>query len=153
VLARAAQEELFGGREAAVREDLRTTRERLLAWNAGLVAFIAAIAGLALWLGLRALSVEHSIANSGAVSLAAFVLVVAFALLARGRPHARLIESLGVFCGLMGLCAAVVAVNQTAKKPYISDVTGLVVGALIAVGGVIVFYAMSWLVRDRRPPS
>ena len=144
-------QELFGGREAAAREELRATREGLFAWIAGLVTLIAGLAGLSLWLGLRTLGVEHSIANSGAVSLAAFVLVVAFALLARGRPHARLIESLGIFFGLLGLCAAAVAVNQTAKKPYISDITGLVVSALIAVGGVIIFFAVSWLVRERRP--
>lgn len=142
-------QELFGGRESAARAELMSTREHLLAWIAGLVALLAGVAGLSLWLGLRTLGVEHSIANSGAVSLAAFVLVVAFALLARGRPHARLIESFGVFVGLLGLSAAVVAVNQTAKKPYISDVTGLVVSALIAVGGVIIFYVASWLVRDR----
>jgi hypothetical protein len=143
----------FGQKAADAATELSDTRARLLGWNALLTAAVGVLAGVTLWLAAEALDVDRATAVSGSIAVSAFALAFAFAVLAGAHPDSRFPESLGAFSALVAVCMALEVINLQPKKPYVSDATGIIIGAVIVGLGLILFLAISWAVRDRKGTS
>lgn len=129
---------LFDERGVQTRTELNSMQRRLRLRLAILTGLLGLVSSLALWLLLRRVDVGNSVADPAAVSLVALLVMIAV----RFAPATRnniLFESLGVFFTSLALLSAVVAVNQSLRKPYISDVGGLVAGTLIAAAAAVLW--------------
>ena len=133
-------QKLFGKREesAIAVGDQRVSRTR--GWLALLTTLLAIAAGGFLRFGLTTLKVRPGIANAGAISLCAAILVVAV-VVSPGRDS-RTRESSGLFFVVTSLLSAVVAVNQSMKKPFLGDVAGLVLGTGLAALAAVVWFTI-----------
>jgi len=137
-------ESLFGQQAERARAELDATRRRLLQLVTVLIAALSLAASVALWFALRSNHIDKSVANPAAVALASAGFMVATRS-GVSVTNPTLFDALGIFFGTLMLLAAAVAVNQALRKPYISDVGGLVAGALIASGAVLL-----WALLKRR---
>jgi len=137
-------ESLFGQQAERAWAELDATRRRLLRLAAVLIAAVSLAASVALWFALRSNHIDRSVANPAAVALASAGFMVATRS-GVSAANPTLFDALGIFFGTLMLLAAAVAINQTLRKPYISDVGGLVAGALIASGAVLL-----WALLKRR---
>lgn len=115
-----------------------------------MTAAVGVLAGVTLWLAAEALGVDRPTAVCGSIAVGAFVLAFAFAVLARAHPDSRFPESLGAFSALVAICTALEVINLRPERPYVSDATGIIIGAIIVGLGLILFLAISWAVRDRK---
>lgn len=131
-------ERLFGQQAAQARADLDIARDKLLSLAAILMASLGLAASVALWFALRSADIGRSVANPAAVALASIFLMVAIRLVTNA-TNRGLFEPFGIFFGTLTLLAVAVAVNQSLRKPYISDVGGLAAGALIAAGAAVLW--------------
>ena len=133
-------EALFGERATQAEAALASATDRYQLLSAGLVTLLGLSSGLAVWLGLLALDWKRAVAASLAVAVAVLALGVA-ALLGRagGQPE-RLMEAVGVLSLTMAALALLNAYNQHRTHPFLSDVTGMVVG--VVIGGVAL---IAWL--------
>ncbi len=123
---------LFDERAVEARTELAAARHRLLGIVAMLFCSLGVVAGIALWQTLRSSGIERSVANPAAIALVCLFLTMAVGVAARGDIGAQLAEPLGIFFVSLALLASAVAINQTSRRPYISDVGGLVAVILIA---------------------
>jgi hypothetical protein len=128
---------LFDERAAEARTELSITRRHLMQVVATLTCSLGMVASIALWLALRSAAIDRTIANPAAVALASFFLAVATRV--ASRAITPLTEPLGIFFATLTLLASAVAIDEASRRPFISDIGGLVTGTLIAGGAAVLW--------------
>jgi hypothetical protein len=133
-------EALFDQKAAAAEAALGSATDRHQRVGAGLVTLLGLSSGLAVWFGLLDLDWKHAVSASLAVAVALLGFGVAALLGRAGGLPERLMEAIGVFSLTMAALALLNAYNQHRTHPFLSDVTGIVVG--VVVGGIAL---IAWL--------
>ena len=141
-------ESLFSERAVKAQLDLESAQVRFRTIAASLVLSLGVAVGAAFWFILHYIHIFSSVASPASVSLTSLFATIAIRI-AFNTAHAFLFESLGVFFGTLTLLAAAVAVDQALSKPYISDVGGLSVGAVVATGAVVFWAIVQRLIKAR----
>jgi hypothetical protein len=139
----------FRDRNAEERVKATDARLRLLRSIRLLISALGLVAGIALWEILRRLKIEPSVANYSAAAVLALALSIMTGVSGWKQEESPLAEPFGILFISVCLVAAAAAVNQSLKKPYVSDTGGLVAGSLIAVGPVMLWAVIRWLGRRR----
>jgi hypothetical protein len=142
--------QVFGQEATAVRVQLASVLKRASRRASGLTAAVGVSLAMVLWLSLRLAGIGKGVDNTAAIAVAAFGLTVSTAILGRGREAAVLVEGVGVFLVTLGLLAIAVTINLVTPKPIISDVGGLIAGALIASGAAVIWVIAHQLVKARQ---
>jgi hypothetical protein len=139
---------LFGEDAAAARIELGNMEHRFLRIVGTLIGFIGITASVILWLTMRNAGLNMATANPAAVALTALMFSIATGVTFRGHKQGPFGEPLGIFFASLALLATAVAINQTLRSPFISDVGGLTVGTLVAA-----LAAVLWAIIKRSPKS
>ncbi len=143
-------EALLGTEAAEARDELQHATDRHLRWSGGLVAVLGVSVGLVAWLGLTDLEWKRGVAASLAVMVTALALGIAALLGRAGGLPEKLMEATGTLFFATAVVAAVNADSQHHKHPFLSDVTGLVVGLLIPVLAALLWIGGSRLLKKGR---
>ncbi|HWC36438.1 MAG TPA: hypothetical protein VG650_16645 [Mycobacteriales bacterium] len=122
---------LFGARADAARlvsEELERRSRRQAGWL--LVPLAAALAAVT-HLSITVATIPAKVANPASAATGAFVLVIAVVVGSEARASIWR-DPLAVLFSVLTLTSTTVAINQSRSHPFISDIWGLVAGALIA---------------------
>lgn len=142
-------EALFGAQAADARDELERATDRHLRSSGGLATALGFSVGAVTWLGLVDLDWKRSVAASLAVMVTAIAIGTAALLGRTGGLPEKLMEVVGTLFFATAAVAAVNAYNQHRTQPFISDVTGLVVGLLLPVLAALAWIGGSRLLKSR----
>lgn len=129
---------LFGELAAQSKAERYSVQRQFGKSLAAVMGLLAVMSAIAFWLVLSRFHIPSSVTNPAAVGLASTLLMPALKFGTIGRTSS-MFEAFGVFLASLALLAAVVAINGTRHKPFISDVNGLIFGTLIAVAAAVVW--------------
>ncbi len=130
---------LFDDDVRARDAELAATRRHLFGALGMIVAVLGITLAVLMWLALRLTEVDSGVRTPAAFAVASVVLAVSVAVVGKGRRLGPLGELLGTFFLILGILALVVAVNQTMRKPFVSDEGGLIVSTLVALAAAIIW--------------
>jgi hypothetical protein len=142
-------EALFGERAAQAEDAVASATDRHQRLSAGLVAVLGVTAGLAVWLGLLDLDRKRAVAASLAVAVALVALGIAALFGRAGGLSERLMEAIGVLSLAVACLALLNAYNQHRHHPFLSDVTGIVVGVVVSSVALLAWLAGTRFLRKR----
>ncbi len=134
---------LFGDDAAQVRLELADTRRSSRKQMAWFVAALGVTTSAVLWLTLHTQEIANAIARPATVSLFALFMLQVTRL--ASADESAIGDAAGVFWGTLAPLALVVAVDRCLRQPFISDVGGLIAGALIAAAA-----GLLWALAKRR---
>ena len=134
---------LFGDDAAQVRLELADTRRSSRKQMAWFVAALGVTTSAVLWLTLHTQEIANAIARPATVSLFALFMLQVTRL--ASADESAIGDAAGVFWGTLAPLALVVAVDRCLRQPFISDVGGLIAGALIAAAA-----GLLWVLAKRR---
>lgn len=142
-------EALFGERAATATLDLEQAQDRHQRVAGLLVALVGLALGLATWASLLDLHWNGAVAASLAVTVASCVLAVAALLGRAGGEPEKLMEALGSLFVTAAIVGALDALNKHVAHPLISDINGLIVGALLTIVVFAIWQGGRRLFRSR----
>ena len=122
---------LFGERAATATHELEQAQDHHQRISGLLVALVGLALGLATWTGLLDLDWKRAVAASLAVTVASTVLAIGALLGRAGGAPEKLMEALGSLFVTAAIIAALDALNKHLAHPFISDINGLIIGAVL----------------------
>lgn len=124
-------EALFGERAAAAER-------RLARRSAAMVAATSVLGGALLAVSLMQGAIQASIAVPAGIALATAGWLWAVTIVYRREPTG-LTQAIGMLCVTLGIVAGVAVANRALAHPFIGDVGGFVLGALVGVVAALVW--------------
>jgi hypothetical protein len=141
---------LFGDVAETARQDLASSQARMQNTIGTLTVVLGISLSVVLWLALRLADIAKSVDTPAAIALAFTAMTFAVGATTKGRVASTASEAFGVFFATLALLATAVAVNNTVSKPLISDLGGLVAGALVASAATVIWVLARKAVASRK---